>query len=200
MESRVNPGGGGGTPILEHGEELPLYWPPFLTFSDPIGSFFMPNSILLTPSFCRKIGLCQSHLVPEIIWPKVGLIIHKNLFYFEVFCTNFLLDFRSCWPPFLQFLDLFDPSFLQNLRSCWVHFSSRAWPPYQGSISHFLQVLSAILTHMGYPMNQSQASNFHYGNVCLCINSPLWHHTCVWCHTLTSCYEHIIMSFTHINI
>ncbi len=45
---------GGCTSILEDGGELPLYWPPFLTFSNPIGSLFMPNSILLTPFLCRK--------------------------------------------------------------------------------------------------------------------------------------------------
>ncbi len=87
---------------------------------------------LIDPLFLlKKIGFSLSHLFPEIIWPKVGLIFNKNLSFdhFEAFCVNFLLDFRSCWPPFLQFLDLFDPSFLQNLRSCWVHFFIACWIP-----------------------------------------------------------------------
>ncbi len=66
---------GGGTPILEDGGELPLYWPPFfLTFSDPIGSLFYVQLDLIDPLFQqKKIGWSLSHLVPEIIWPKVGL-------------------------------------------------------------------------------------------------------------------------------
>ncbi len=39
---------------------------------------FIRNSNVLTLSFCRKIYLSLSHLVPEIIWPKVGLFFHKT--------------------------------------------------------------------------------------------------------------------------
>ncbi len=41
---------GGGT-ILEHGGEILLYWPPFLTFSDPIGSLFYAQLDLIVPLF-----------------------------------------------------------------------------------------------------------------------------------------------------
>ncbi len=96
------------------------HWVPFLC---PTRSYW--------PHFsAEKIGLSLSHLVPEVIWPKVGLKFHTNLSFdhFEAFVPIFfLLDFRSNWPPFLQFLDLFDPSFLQNLRSCWVHFFIACW-------------------------------------------------------------------------
>ncbi len=31
--------------------------------------------------FCRKISLSLSHLVPEILGPKMDLIFHQNLFF-----------------------------------------------------------------------------------------------------------------------
>ncbi len=119
--------GGWGVGAVTYGGELPLYWSPFLTFSDPIGFLFMPNSILLNPSFCRK-----NQFVP------IRFSSRNNLSYFSqksviwpfwnILC-QFFLDFRSHWPPFLQFLDLFDPLFLQNLRSRWVHFFIVGWAP-----------------------------------------------------------------------
>ncbi len=39
------------------------------------------NKIQLTPSFNRKIGLSLSHLVPEILGPKFGLIFHQNVIF-----------------------------------------------------------------------------------------------------------------------
>ncbi len=74
----------------------------------------------------EKNCLSLSHLVPELIWPKVGVFyFYPNLSFdtFNAICTNFLLDFRSCWPPFSllniwSFLHLI----LQNRGSCWVHF------------------------------------------------------------------------------
>ncbi len=70
------------------------------------------------------VSITFSHLVPEIVGPKVGLIFHQNLLFnsFTVFCMNFLLDFQSNWLTFSLILDLFYPSlfFLQNLRSDWV--------------------------------------------------------------------------------
>ncbi len=138
-EVTYEPWGGMRTPILEDGGEFPLYWPPFLTFSDPIGSFFMPDSILLTLSFCRKI-CCLSHLVPEIIWHKVGLFFHKNLSVdtFEAICTTFLLDFWSCWPPFSLLLDIFDSSFKKKkLRSHWVYFFHCMLDPTENLLKFF---------------------------------------------------------------
>ncbi len=65
--------------------------------------FLCPTRSYWPPLLAEEIGLSLSHLEPEIISPKVGLIVHKNLSFdhFEAFCTNFLLDFRFCWPPFL---------------------------------------------------------------------------------------------------
>ncbi len=80
------------------------------------------NTIRLTPSFCRKICLSLSHLVPN-----VGLFFHQNVLFnrFKAFCVNFLFDFQSNWLPFSLILNLFDPSFSQNLRSDWVQFFFR---------------------------------------------------------------------------
>ncbi len=98
MKKLMSREGGGRTPILEDGGELPLYWPPvFDIFQSHWVPFLCP-----TRSFCRKkICLSLSHLVPEIIWPKVGLFCHKNLSFdtLEAICTTFLLHFRSFWPP-----------------------------------------------------------------------------------------------------
>ncbi len=57
----------------------------------------------------EKICLSLLYLVPVNIWPKGGLFFHKNLSFdtFEAICTNFLLDFWSCWPPFSLLLDPF---------------------------------------------------------------------------------------------
>ncbi len=39
------------------------------------------NTIKLNPSFSSKIGLSLSHLVPEILGPKVGLMFHQNVLF-----------------------------------------------------------------------------------------------------------------------
>ncbi len=99
INGKICPGGGGEgwTTILEHGREVLLYCLPFLTFSDPIGSVFYAQLDLIDPPpvTAEKIGLSLSHLVPEIIWPKVGLNFHKNLSFdhFEAFVPIFSLIF-----------------------------------------------------------------------------------------------------------
>ncbi len=85
----------------------------------------MPHQNRINPLFLQKrIGLSLSHLVWEILWPKVGLICHQNVLFniFYAFCINFLLDCHSNWPSFSLILDLFDLSFFLNLRSDWVQF------------------------------------------------------------------------------
>ncbi len=62
-----------GSAILEDGWELPNDWPPFLKFSAPVGSLLYVQFDLITPTFCRKISLTQSHNVRGIIGCKVGL-------------------------------------------------------------------------------------------------------------------------------
>ncbi len=96
----------GGTPILRHGREVPRWWPPFWGFP-----FWGP------PLSAEKIGLSLSHLVPEILGPKFGIIFLQNLLFnrFYVFCINFLLYFRSKLPPFSLILNLFDPHFHKTL-------------------------------------------------------------------------------------
>ncbi len=39
------------------------------------------NTIRLTPISAKRIGLSLSHLVPEILGPKVGLIFHQNVLF-----------------------------------------------------------------------------------------------------------------------
>ncbi len=108
----VKPGkGGGGTPILEHGGNFRSIDPHFWHFPIPLGLFLCPTRSYWPPLSAENIGLSLSHLVPEIIWPKVGLIFYKNLSFdhFEAICINFLLDFRSCWHPFFTVLISFWP-------------------------------------------------------------------------------------------
>ncbi len=52
---------------------------PFWGFSIRLGPYFVHLHNPIDPSICRKkIGLSLSHLVPEILGPKVALIFHQN--------------------------------------------------------------------------------------------------------------------------
>ncbi len=52
---------------------------PFL-FSIRLGSYFIPQHIRIDPLFLqKKIGLSGSHLLLQIIGPKVRLYFHKKL-------------------------------------------------------------------------------------------------------------------------
>ncbi len=72
--------GGGGLPYLKLVENLHMIDPSFWHF--PILIVWL-NSIPLTPSFCIKICLFLSHIVPKIIGPNVGLIFHQNLSFLQ---------------------------------------------------------------------------------------------------------------------
>ncbi len=100
--------GGSGNPILGHGREALRWWPPFCGFSVWLGPYFIAqhNPINL-PLFAEKIGLSLSHLVPETLGPKAGLIFHQNVLFnwFKAFLINFplifdplFIDFKSFWP------------------------------------------------------------------------------------------------------
>ncbi len=56
------PGGGGGTPILGHGRELPWWWPPFFKFSIWLGSYVIPHNDLIDPLFLQKYSVCLYHI------------------------------------------------------------------------------------------------------------------------------------------
>ncbi len=90
------------TPIPWHGMEVPLWWPPFLRFYVSSLSDWPPFS-------AEKICLSLSHIVLEILGPKVDLIFHQNVSFnsFYAFCIEGFLEFRS------YFIDLrsFDPLF-----------------------------------------------------------------------------------------
>ncbi len=61
----------------------------------------------IDPLFLQiKISLSLSHLIPEIIWPKVALFFHKNLSFdtfetkspwFSILLTPFFIVIRSFW-------------------------------------------------------------------------------------------------------
>ncbi len=86
--------GEGVTPILVHGRDpcFQIDWVPILYL----------NTIGLATSFCKKICLSLSHLVPEILGPKVGLIFHHYVLFnrFEAFCINIPLIFNPIDPLF----------------------------------------------------------------------------------------------------
>ncbi len=67
------------------------------------------NSIWLTLFLQKTIGLSLSHLVPEILGPKVGLMFYQTVL-FNILHKFSLCHFRSILPPFSLILDLFDPS------------------------------------------------------------------------------------------
>ncbi len=117
----------------------------------------MPNSILLTSFSAEKIGLYQSHLVPEIIWPK-------NWWNFSAKSVkHFSPWFLILLPPppfFLLFLDLYNPLFFQNLRSHWVHFFIMHWSPLPQSqwcmtttpgLQQEVTFMCLVLTYVIYP-------------------------------------------------
>ncbi len=51
-------------------------------FSIRLGRYFISQHNPIDPLFLeKKIGLSLSHLVPEILRPKVGIIFHQNVFF-----------------------------------------------------------------------------------------------------------------------
>ncbi len=88
-------GQGGYSPILEGSMEHLCDQPSLRHF--PLGSYFM-----------SKLIPHSAHLVPKIIWPKVGLIFRRNLSfnkYCHILCCNYIFDFRST-------IDLIDSIFI----------------------------------------------------------------------------------------
>ncbi len=53
--------------------------PPFWGFSIWLGPLFIPQQSDCPPLSAKKIGLSLSHLIQEILGPKVGLIFHQNI-------------------------------------------------------------------------------------------------------------------------
>ncbi len=128
--SEQNSWGVGGTPILVHGREVPRWWPPFWGFSIRFGPYFIRQHNLIDPLFLqKKICLSLSHLVLEILGPKIGQIFHHNVLFnrYKAFCINFPIIFDPIDPHFSLILKLIDPSFSQSLRSDWVQFVFACW-------------------------------------------------------------------------
>ncbi len=55
---------------------------PIFVIVNPIGPYFIPPYNLIDALFLqKKIGLSLSHLVPEILGAKFGLIFHQNVLF-----------------------------------------------------------------------------------------------------------------------
>ncbi len=76
---------------------------PNFEIVDPVESLcYAPARSEWSPLSTERIGVSLSHLVPEIRWPKFGLIIHK-MYYLIVlkhFVSIFLLIFDPIDPLF----------------------------------------------------------------------------------------------------
>ncbi len=125
----MTPGRGG-----EHSRTWRGWWISALLapISDIFLSHWVPFYVqldLIDPLFLLCLSL--SHLFPEIIWPKVGIFFHKYLSFdtFEAICTNFLLDFRSCWSTFHCYYIVLTPHFYKTLDPVGSIFSLPAGPP-----------------------------------------------------------------------
>ncbi len=80
---------------------------PVLGIFNLIGSlFYTPTQFDWPPLSAEKFGLSLSHLVPEILGPKVSLIFHQNVLFnrFKAFCINFPLIFDPIDPFFIDFI------------------------------------------------------------------------------------------------
>ncbi len=53
----------------------------FFLFAIRLGPYFIPQHNPIDPLFLQKKAVCLSHLVPEILGPKVGLTFHQNVFF-----------------------------------------------------------------------------------------------------------------------
>ncbi len=93
--------------ILEDGSDILHDWPTILTFLNPIQSLFRLKWSYWPPFYAGTTRLSLSHLVPEIIGPKVGLIFHQILsfdrfeHFIQICCLIFELVFivlKFVWP------------------------------------------------------------------------------------------------------
>ncbi len=76
---------GVGTTILGHGRAVQQWWPPFWGFLIQLGPYnFIPQHNPIDLLFLQKNRFVSITLVPEILGPNVGLMIHYN-----VLCNRF---------------------------------------------------------------------------------------------------------------
>ncbi len=99
---------------------------PVFEIFDLIGSIFYTSTQSDWPPFsAEKIGLSLSHLVPEILGPKIGGIFSKMYYLTDLkHFVSISLHFRSNWPPFPLILNFLTPHFYKSLDpigSIFVH-------------------------------------------------------------------------------
>ncbi len=79
--------------------------PHFWDFQSKCVPILCLNSIWLTPSFWRKNWFVFSHLIPEILGPKRGLIFHQNVLFKglpEAYAVNHVVQIM--WLAFPLFM------------------------------------------------------------------------------------------------
>ncbi len=75
---------------------------PMFEMFDPIGSlFYAPTWSDCPPLSAGKVSLSLSHLVPEILGPKFGLMFHQ-MYYLTLF-KHFVSSFSLIFYPFFFF-------------------------------------------------------------------------------------------------
>ncbi len=147
-------------------------WPPLLTFSHYTGSRFIPNSIVLIPSFCKINQFVSITFSSRDNVVKCFSKI-RHLTIFKHFVTIFP-SFAILLTPILWFLDLFDPFFFQNRRSYWVHCFIMRWTPLPEiwwSTPHFTS--AAVFTSLLRLCIMSAYAIYHE---CICYFHSPWSH------------------------
>ncbi len=134
--------GGGALPYLNMVGNVYSIDPRFWHILNLLGLLLCPTRSYWPPLSAKIIGLSLSHLVPEIIWSKVGILFHKNQSFghFQAFVLIFSLISILLPPLFINFFFFFffysfsiilTPLFSLNLRSRWVHFFIACCTPYR---------------------------------------------------------------------
>lgn len=88
---------GGALPYFKLVRNFFTIAPHFCHFLISLDPIYAKIDRTAPPPLCTKKSVSLTHLVLDIIAPKVGQFFHQNLSFesFEAFCTNSFIDFRS---------------------------------------------------------------------------------------------------------